>query len=88
MADVQSAHSPASPATRAAPSDQLRERRHHQDPEPEARGGSQGEGVHVGESEDAAGRTSRYRGAFAFEALLLQLVWLAALAYAAWWLLT
>jgi hypothetical protein len=87
MADVHSAHSPVRPATGAASSDQLRERRHHQDPEPEARGGSQGEGVHAGKSEEAAGRTSRYRGAFALEALLLQLVWIVALAYAAWWLL-
>ena len=87
MADVQSTHSPVRPATGAASSEQLRERRHHQDPEPEARGGSQGEGPHAGKSEDAAGRTTRVRGAFAFEALLLQLVWIVALAYAAWWLL-
>jgi hypothetical protein len=87
MADVQSAHSPVTPAAGAASSDQLGERRHQQDPEPEARGGSQGEGLHAGKSEEAAGRTSRFRGAFAFEALLLQLVWIVALAYAAWWLL-
>jgi hypothetical protein len=87
MADVQSAHSPVRSATGAASSDQLRERRHKQDPEPEARGGSQGEGLHAGKSEESAGRTSRFRGAFAFEALLLQLVWIVALAYAGWWLL-
>ena len=88
MADVQSAHSPLSPANRAASSDQLRERRHQQDPEPEARGGSQGEGLHARKSEGAAGHTSRSQGAFAFEALLLQLVWIVALACAAWWLLS
>ena len=87
MADVQSAHSPVRPATGAASSDQLGERRHQQDPEPEARGGRQSEGLHAGKSEDPAGRTSRFRGSFAFEALLLQLVWIVALAYAAWWLL-
>jgi hypothetical protein len=76
-----------SPATGATPSDELHERRHQQDPEPEARGGSQGEGLHAGKSEDAAGRT-RHGGAFAFEALLLQLVWIVALACAAWWLLS
>ena len=88
MADVQSAHSSVRPANGAASSDQLRERRQHQDPEPEARGGSQGEGLHAGKSEHAAGRTSRFHGAFAFEALVLQLVWILALAYAAWWLLS